>query len=352
MRASRRQSAKEGAIMIVDCAHYRDGRRQHEGPMDVGRAADICVREGGGFVWLGLFEPTKEELAVVQERFGLHDLAVEDAQAFHLRPKFEQYEQDVSFVVLRTARYDDEREEVEFGEVSVFMSPRFIITVRQGVASDLHGARLRLERRPELLQEGPGAVLWAILDKVVDDYAPVVEGLERDIEEVELTVFSGAAAPTERIYFLRREATDFARAVHPLLVPLDALERGVYSQIGPTLRPYFRDINDHLKLVDEEVVAQRDLLAVILQANMAVVSVAQSEVSVRQNETTTQLTRIATIFLPLTFITGFFGQNFAWMTGHIASAWAFAGYGVGSLTVSLAILYFGFRHERRHHQER
>ena len=172
-------------------------------------------------MWLGIVEPEPEELEQVQERFGLHDLAVEDAQSFHLRPKVEQYEDDerVLFVVLRTARYDDEREEVDFGEVSVFISARFVITVRQGAASDLHGARLRLERRPELLGEGPGAVLWAILDKVVDDYAPVVEGLERDIEEVEKTVFSGAAAPTERIYLLRREATDFYRAVHPLLAP-------------------------------------------------------------------------------------------------------------------------------------
>jgi len=161
--------------------------------MELDRAASICTAEqGDGFVWMGIVEPEPEELELVQQRFGLHDLAVEDAQSFHLRPKVEQYEDDekILFVVLRTARYDDEREEVDFGEVSVFLSERFVITVRQGVASDLHGARLRLERRPELLAEGPGAVLWAILDKVVDDYAPVVEGLERDIEEVEKTVCS------------------------------------------------------------------------------------------------------------------------------------------------------------------
>jgi magnesium transporter len=332
--------------VIVDCAHYRDGRRQHEGPMELDRAASICTAEdGAGFVWLGIVEPEAEELELVQSRFGLHDLAVEDAQSFHLRPKVEQYEDDerVLFVVLRTARYDDEREEVDFGEVSVFLSERFVITVRQGVASDLHGARLRLERRPELLAEGPGAVLWAILDKVVDDYAPVVEGLERDIEEVEKTVFSGAAAPTERIYLLRREATDFYRAVHPLLGPLDGMERGAYDLVGPGLRHFFRDVGDHLKLVDEEVVAQRDLLAIILQANMAVVSVAQNEISVRQNETAKQLTIVAMIFLPLTFITGFFGQNFGWLVEHVSSFWAFAVLGLGSLGVSAAGLYAWIR---------
>ena len=318
--------------------------------MELDRAAAISTAEdGAGFVWLGIVEPEAEELELVQQRFGLHDLAVEDAQSFHLRPKVEQYEDDerILFVVLRTARYDDEREEVDFGEVSVFISERFVITVRQGVASDLHGARLRLEKRPELLAEGPVAVLWAILDKVVDDYAPVVEGLERDIEEVEKTVFSGAAAPTERIYLLRREATDFYRAVHPLLGPIDAMEKGGYDQVRPGLRHFFRDVADHLRLVDEEVVAQRDTLAMILQANMAVVSVAQNEISVRQNETARQLTLIATIFLPLTFITGFFGQNFGWLVDHIASFWEFAVIGVGSLAISAIVLYVGITRYQR-----
>src|SRR3954452_20206397 len=177
--------------VIVDCAHYLEGRRQHATKIEPAHAAEIARCEPG-FIWLGMVEPSAEELAAVQAEFGLHELAVEDAQNFHLRPKVESYEGDVSFVVLRTARYVDEREEVEFGEVSIFVGPGFIITVRQGVAADLHVARLRLEARPKLLEEGPAAVLWAILDKIVDDYAPVVEGLESDIEEVEQTVFSGA----------------------------------------------------------------------------------------------------------------------------------------------------------------
>ena len=201
--------------MIIDCAYYQDGRRHGAGAVPLEEAA--ARRGQGGFVWLGLFEPTEEELAQVRDPFGLHELAVEDAQNFHMRPKIESYDQGVRLVILRTARYDDAAEEVQFGEISVFLAPAFVITVRQGVASGLRGARQRLEQRPELLAAGSSSALWAILDQVVDDYAPVVAGLEHDIDQVEATVFSGASAPTERIYSLRREATDFYRAVHPLL---------------------------------------------------------------------------------------------------------------------------------------
>src|SRR3954469_24117284 len=291
--------------MIVDCAHYRDGRRQHAGKMEPADAAAIC-RSEPGFIWLGMVEPAPEELGTIQDIFGLHELAVEDAQNFHLRPKVEQYDRDVSFVVLRTARYVDEREEGEFGEVSIFIGPGFVITVRQGVASDLHGARLRLEERPQLLDEGPSAVLWAILDKIVDDYAPVVEGLEEDIEEVERTVFSGAAAPTHRIYLLRREVTDFYRAVHPLLGPAAAITQGGVLEISPGLRQYFRDVDDHLKLVNEEIIAQRDLLSTILQANMAVVSA-------EQNEVVRKISAWAAIITVPTFIASFYGMNFEHM---------------------------------------
>jgi magnesium transporter len=327
--------------VIIDCAHYSEGRRQHHGAMPLEEAAARCQQEG--FVWLGMFEPTHEELGQVREIFGLHQLAVEDAQTFHLRPKVEQYESSVELVILRTARYDDVREEVDFGEISVFIAPKFVITVRQGVASELHAARGHLEEHPELLELGSASTLWAILDQVVKSYGPVVAGIEHDIEEVEGTVFAGEVAPTERIYLLRREVTNFYRAVHPLLSMMTAVERA--EREGPLL-PYLRDVHDHLLLVNEEVSAQRDLLATILEANMAVISVEQTKVSVRQNATMERLTVLATVFLPLTFVTGFFGQNFDWLISHITGFAAFLMYGVGGLLVPLVALFLWLRRSR------
>jgi magnesium transporter len=299
--------------MIIDFAHYHDGRRRDEGAVPLAEAA--ARSRQGGFVWLGLSEPGEEELAQVRDTFGLHELAVEDAQNLHMRPKIESYDQDVQLVILRTARYDDAAEEVEFGQISIFLAPAFVITVRRGVASELHGARQRLEQRPELLAAGGPAALWAILDQVVDDYAPVVAGLDHDIDQVEATVFSGVSAPTERIYSLRREATGFYRAVHPLLaVVVTAIER---TTAAPQLQPYIRDVHDHLLLVNEEAAAQRDLLGTVLEANMAVISVEETKVSVQQNSTIEQLTILATVFLPLTFVTGFFGLGFPSQRGEI-----------------------------------
>jgi magnesium transporter len=296
-------------------------------------------------VWLGLFEPTLDELQKVQARFGLHDLAIEDVQNLHLRPKVEQYNDGaVAFVVIRTAQYVDETDDVDFGEVSAFIGDQFVITVRQGGASELHEARVRLEQRPDLLAEGSVSALWAIMDKIVDDYLPVVQDLDTDISELEETVFTGSVAPSKRIYKLRREASEFYRAVHPLLAPLDAIARGTLLDASPKLRPFFRDINDHLKLTVEEIASQRELLGVMLQANLAVISLQQNDISVRQNETSKQLTVIATVFLPLTFITGFFGMNFEWLTSHDQSETSFLIWGIGSLVVSLVALAVFFKH--------
>ncbi|GGS25065.1 magnesium transport protein CorA [Streptomyces nojiriensis] len=328
--------------MIVDCAHYRDGRRQHEGAMPLEQAAARCRQ--GGFVWLGVFEPGPEELDRVREIFGLHELAVEDAAAFHLRPKAEQYEDGTELIILRTARYDDEREEIDTGEISIFLADHFVITVRQGIASELHEARSRLESRPELLKTGSAATLWAILDQVVDSYAPVVGELERDIEQIEATVFSGEVAPTERIYSLRREATDFYRAVHPLLAVLT--RRLQPGKTPPPLQPYMRDVHDHLLLVNEEVAAQRDLLTTVLEANIAVISVEQNKINLRQSATMERLTILASVFLPLSFVVGFFGQNFAWLVTHISSFEAFLTLTLLGVLLPCLMLYVWLRRRR------
>jgi magnesium transporter len=327
--------------MLIDCAHYRAGSRQHEDPSSIAEAAS-CAAEQDGFVWLGIHDPTEQEMSEVATQFPVHELAIEDARAIHHRAKIENYENHY-FVVLRTARYDDDREQVDFGEIHIFAGPSYAITVRHGGASGLRPARERLEARADLMEAGPVAVVWAVLDQVVDDYEPVVEGLTADIEDAEVRVFEGDADQTQRIYFLKREAIEFYRAVHPLLAPLAAIERGADQRVTPEIQNYFRDVNDHVKLVHDEVSAERELLTSILEANLAVLGARQNEISVSQAETNKQLTLVATIFLPLSFIVGFFGMNFGWMVGHISSFWVFVVYGVGSLLVASIALYVWFR---------
>jgi magnesium transporter len=291
-------------MSIVDCAHYRDGVRQHEGPLSIEKAA-VAARGDGEFVWLGLRDPSDEEMETAARAFELHELAVEDAEHAHQRPKLEDYE-DSYFAVLRPARYDDAREEVEFGEIHLFLGPRYVIAVRHGAASELAPARQRLEQRPDLMREGPAAAVWAILDKVVDDYLPVVEGIDNDIEEVEAEIFTRQGEPTQRIYFLKREVIEFHRAVAPLLTPLEQLERGAFPQYGPELQSFFRDVADHARRVDEQVMSQRELLTSILEANLALQSV-------RQNEVVRQISAWAAIIAVPTFIASVYGMNFEHM---------------------------------------
>jgi magnesium transporter len=327
--------------MIVDCALYKAGGRQTKAPMSVAEAA-ACAAEGDGFVWLGIHDPTDEEMAAVAAHFPVHELAIEDASSTHQRAKLEEYANHY-FVVLRTASYDDDTEQIDFGEIHIFAGPGYAITVRHGEASELSEARQRLEARPNLLEEGPISVVWAVLDKVVDDYEPVAEGLTADIEEAEVQVFEGQASQTERIYFLKREAIEFHRAVHPLLAPLAAIERGADPRASAEIREFFRDVNDHVKLVHDQIGTQRELLTSILEANLAVLGVRQNEISVNQNEAVKKLTLVATIFLPLSFIVGFFGMNFTWMVDHVTSFAAFAAYGAGSLLLSCVLILLLFR---------
>jgi magnesium transporter len=286
--------------VIVDCAHYKEGERRDDVALTVPEAAERLDEEG--FVWIGLHDPSEQEMAEVAARFDLPPLAVEDAHELHQRPKLEDYGEDW-FLVLKAARYDDAREEVDFGEIQIFLGPSYAVVVRQGDADDLRGARKRLEDNPGLLHEGSVSVVWAVLDKIVDDYEPVIDGIDNDIEEVERAIFQDGEDQTQRIYFLRRELALFYRAVHPLLNALQPLERDAMPEISDGMRQYFRDVADHLRRLDEEVAMQRDLLDGALNANLGAISV-------RQNDIVRKVSGWAAIGIVPTFIASVYGMNF------------------------------------------
>jgi magnesium transporter len=301
--------------MIVDNAIYVDGRRTVE--PDTVREIHEAVRDVHGLAWIGLYKPAEEEFAAVAGEFGLHDLAVEDAIKAHQRPKIERYG-DTLFVVLKPARYLDAPEEVEFGEVHVFVGRDFVITVRHGEAPALAEVRRRLEGEPDLLRRGPEAILYAIMDRVVDGYAPVVAGLENDIDEIEVEVFSGNPGVSRRIYELSREVIEFQRATKPLTGMLARLIAGFDKYgVDTELQRYLRDVQDHVVQVAERVEGFRELLQNILSVNLTLVSLQQNEevksltgASIDQNEEVKKISAWAAILFAPTLIGTVYGMNF------------------------------------------
>jgi magnesium transporter len=291
---------------VVDCAVYRDGARVHTPAPLTPHEAMRQVRRDGGFVWIGLHEPTESEFSGIASEFGLHPLAVEDAVQAHQRPKLERYD-DSLFTVFKTIHYveheqlDANSEVVETGEVMCFTGKDFFITVRHGGQGSLRGLRHRLQDDPELLAKGPSAVLHAIADHVVDGYIAVADAVQDDIDEVETEVFSPGRKGTPRgtdatrIYQLKREVLEFKRAVSPLLRPM--------RLIDPDIQKYFRDVADHLARVQEQVVGFDELLNSILQANLA-------QASVAQNEDMRKITSWAAIIAVPTMVCGVYGMNF------------------------------------------
>jgi magnesium transporter len=319
--------------VIIDCAIYEEGQRR-DGHVDLEHAYDLR-HQPGKFVWIGLYEPTEEEFASIRREFNLHPLAVEDAINAHQRPKLEVYD-DMIFLVLKTARYVDPTEVIQLGELLVFLGDDYVITVRHGEASSLKPVREALETDPQHLRRGPGAVLHAILDRVVDDYQPAIEGLETDIDEVEEQLFSaGRSNPAERIYRLQREVLQFRKASAPLVEPIARLAEGKYVQIHPEMLDYFRDVNDHLIRARDQLDAMRDLLAGSLQANL-------SQVGVRQNEDLRRISAWVAIIAVPTAIAGIYGMNFEHMP---ELTWDF-GY-PGALLLMLVICATLYRYFKR-----
>jgi magnesium transporter len=333
-------------VPIVDNAIYRDGVREAH-PVTLDQTYEE-LRDHGGFAWIGLYRPTEEELRSVADEFNLHALSVEDALAGHQRPKLERYG-DALFVVLRPARYLDAPEEVEFGEVHLFIGPNFAITVRHAESPDLGRVRKRLERTPALLALGPQAVLYAVLDEVVDEYQPVIAGLENDIDEIEDQLFNGDPAVSRRIYELAREAMGFQRATHPLVEMLEALEAGfVKYKVDVELQRNLRDVLDHIIAT----VARADSFRAVLQNALTVQStlVAQvqndemralSKASIDQGEQVKKISGWAAILFAPTLIAGIYGMNFHFMP---ELSWTYGyPFALGLMVVSGTVLYFVFK---------
>lgn len=308
-------------MSVVDNAIYVDGRRSVV-PTSLDHTFEElreCPHEGHSFCWIGMLRPDEAEIKAVAEEFGLHGLAVEDTVNAHQRPKIERYG-DVLFVVLRPARYVDPVEVVEIGEVHLFLGPDFVITVRHAEEPDLREVRHRLEGDPDLLRQGPFAVLYAILDKIVDDYGPVLDGLQNDVDEIEVQTFDGDPAVSRRIYTLTREVIEFQRAVEPLrelFIELrERLKEGA-TESDLELRRSLRDVADHATRVMERTDGFRQLLTNILQVNASLVGQRQNEEMARmteagydQNEQVKRISSWAAIFFAPSFVASVYGMNF------------------------------------------
>jgi magnesium transporter len=307
MRPSLPRVRDDGGV-IVDCAVYTDGKRR-DGALPLVDALEAS-KEPNSFVWIGLHEPSHAEFESVREEFGLHELAVEDAVRAHQRPKLEVYDGDL-FVVLKTARYDDTTESVEFAELQLFIGESYVVTVRHGQASALADVRRNIEHDLGRIRCGPMAVLHAVMDRVVDDYVPVMDGIDNDMAEIEAAVFAtdrqrGSSDPSERIFKLKREVLDFYRNAEPLLDPLTRLAAGQLPGAHPELHSYFRDVEDHLKRSVSAIAHTRDLLSDALEANLA-------QVSVRQNDDMRAISAWLAIGGFPTVVGAIYGMNFEHM---------------------------------------
>ncbi|CAN5313801.1 magnesium/cobalt transporter CorA [soil metagenome] len=331
---------------IVDNAIYREGVRSTE-PVTLDQTFEQ-LRDHGGFAWIGMYRPTEEELRTVAQEFSLHPLAVEDALAGHQRPKIEHYG-DVLFIVLRSARYLEAPEEVEFGEVHLFIGPNFAISIRHAESPDLGRVRKRLEQNPELLALGPHAVLYAVFDEVVDEFQPVIAGLENDIDEIEGQIFEGDPAVSKRIYKLASEVMAFQRATHPLADILQILEDGYEKkEVNLELRRNLHDVLDHSLSAVQRADSFRALLQNALTVQSTLVTQNQNEemralsrASIAQGDQVKKISGWAAILFAPTLIAAIYGMNFRFMPElDWPLGYPFA---VGLMAVSAVVLYIVFK---------
>jgi magnesium transporter len=300
-------------VPLVDNGLYVAGHRIAD-PPSLSETFET-MRAHHALAWIGLYRPTPDEIQAVADEFGLHPLAIEDALSGHQRSKIERYG-DTSFVVLRPARYLDAEEEVEVGELDVFVGPDFVVTIRHAESPDLGLVRKRMETTPDLLAKGPNAVLYAILDQVVDEYEPVLSGVENDIDEIEDQLFGSSddEALARRIYFLSREVMVLQRAMQPLAGMLAQASRGLESEGADVeLQRSLRDVMDHVVRGVERVDGFRAVLDNALTVHTALVGKRQNEVALAQNEQMKKVSSWAAILFTPTLVGGIYGMNFEHM---------------------------------------
>jgi magnesium transporter len=289
---------------VVNCVAYADGRRVAD--VELEDISEVLKQEDR-FLWIGLHEPSEELLRQVQEEFCLHDLAIEDAHRAHQRPKLERYGNSL-FIVLRTAQMQHAKGRCTLGETHIFVGPRYVVSVRHGSSLAYTDVRLRCETTPDLLRQGPGFVLYALMDFIVDQYFPIVDALEDELEDLEETIFGETFSriTTSRIYNLKRRLLELKRAVSPLVDICNRLMRFDLEFVPEASRPYFRDVYDHVIRINEIIDTTRELLTSALEAHLSLISVSQNEVMKKLGGW------VAIIAVP-TMVAGIYGMNFEFM---------------------------------------
>ena len=319
--------------MLINCVAYEDGRKLADIPIE---DIDVWLARPRCFVWVALRDATDDELRQMQHEFVLHELAVEDARHGHQRPKIEEYGSTL-FVVMKLPEV--EQGELASGEVAIFVGANFVLSVRNRSAHGFLGVRERCEREPGHLRQGAGFVLYALMDAVVDRYFPVLDALETELEAIEDTIFDRGSARRniERLYALKRRATEMRHAVAPMVEVAGKLHGGRVPAVCANTQEYFRDVHDHLTRINAAIDAMRETIATAIQVNLSMVTIEESE-------TTKRLAAWAAIFAVSTALAGIWGMNFESMP-ELHWRWGYP-VALGVIATAAALLYRRFRRLR------
>ena len=313
--------------MLVNCVAYERGQRLADIPIE---AISDHLRRPGCFVWVALKDPEQAELDAIQQEFGLHELAVEDAEHGHQRPKLEEYGASL-FVVLRMVEWPGD--ELLTGEVAIFVGPQYVVSVRRGTQHGFTDVRRRCEQEPDLLRHGPAYVLYALMDTVVDRYFPVLDRITEEIEEIEERIFAGetSRAQIEALYTLKRKLLVLDHATGPLLEVAGKLHGGRVPPICAGLQDYFRDVYDHLLRLKQSIDNLRDMVTTAASLNLSLITISESEVTKR-------LAAYGALLAVPTMVAGIYGMNFRAMP-ELDWRWGYPAVLAGMVAVDLYLVY-------------